>query len=102
MAVREGCPMTSARWVTLRLQVTTPLFNGGADPDSRADLRPEPEAGVRVASLRGVMRYWFRALAGCGIGPDLRLLAELESRVFGSAEYPSPLVMRIPSQPEVR
>jgi hypothetical protein len=93
---------SSSDWVTLRLQVTTPLFNGGADPDGRAELRPEAETGVRVASLRGVMRYWFRALAGCGIGPDLPLLAELESRVFGSAEYPSPVVMRIPRQPAVR
>ena len=39
-------------WITLRLRVTTPLFNGHDD---------EP---LRVSSLRGAMRYWFRALAG--------------------------------------
>jgi CRISPR/Cas system CMR-associated protein Cmr1 (group 7 of RAMP superfamily) len=45
-------------WTTLTLQVTTPLFNGGADPDGSAGFRPEREAGVRVASIRGAMRFW--------------------------------------------
>ncbi|HET9894939.1 MAG TPA: type III-B CRISPR module RAMP protein Cmr1 [Streptosporangiaceae bacterium] len=80
-------------WTTVSLKVTTPLFNGGASP---AD-----EAGLRVASLRGAMRYWFRALAGSVIGPDLRRLSAVESRVFGSAEHSSPLVLRIASQPQV-
>jgi CRISPR type III-B/RAMP module RAMP protein Cmr1 len=62
-------------WTTLTLQVTTPLFNGGADPDGSAGLRPDQEAGIRVASIRGSMRFWFRALVGVLTGPDLRLLA---------------------------
>ena len=52
-------------WTTLTLQVTTPLFNGGADPDGAAGFRPDQESGIRVASIRGAMRFWFRALAGC-------------------------------------
>ena len=72
-------------------EVTTPLFNGGADPDGNAGFRPDEEAGVRVASIRGAMRFWFRALAGTVAGPDLRLLAGLERHVFGDAGNPSPL-----------
>jgi hypothetical protein len=94
-------------WTTLTLQVTTPLFNGGADPDGSAGFRPDHEAGVRAASIRGAMRFWFRALAGTLTGPDLRLLAGLERRVFGgiSAQRgedgatPSPLVLRLPDPP---
>lgn len=96
-------------WTTLTLQVTTPLFNGGADPDGSAGFRPDDEAGIRVASVRGAMRFWFRALAGVLTGPDLPLLAALERRVFGGASdgrqdagsAASPVLLRIPRQPPV-
>ncbi|HET9975610.1 MAG TPA: type III-B CRISPR module RAMP protein Cmr1 [Streptosporangiaceae bacterium] len=95
-------------WTTLDLEVTTPLFNGGADPGGIAGFRPDQEAGVRVASVRGAMRFWFRALAGTLTGQNLRLLAALERRVFGGitdrrdggeAALPSPLILRIPDPP---
>lgn len=82
-------------WTTLRLQVTTPLFNAGAGP---ADTYP----GVRVSSVRGAMRFWFRALVGGVTGPNLRLLAELESMVFGSTEASCPVPLRIPDPPRQR
>lgn len=88
-------------WTTLTLRVTTPLFNGGADPADDAGLRPTADAGVRVASVRGAMRFWFRALAGTVAGPDLRLLAELERRVFGDAGTASAVQVRIPAQPRI-
>jgi hypothetical protein len=96
-------------WTTLTLQVTTPLFNGGADPDGSAGFRPGHEAAIRVASVRGAMRFWFRALAGVLTGPDLPLLAALERRVFGGASdgrqgadsAASPVLLRIPKQPAV-
>jgi CRISPR-associated protein Cmr1 len=47
------------------------------------------------------MRFWFRALAGIVAGPDIRLLAGMEEEVFGSAQQPSPLMIRIPSQPAI-
>jgi CRISPR type III-B/RAMP module RAMP protein Cmr1 len=80
-------------WITAELQTTTPLFNAGAD---------QQDAGVRVSSLRGAMRFWFRALAGSVTGADLGALAGLEQRVFGSAAASSPLALRIPNQPAVR
>jgi hypothetical protein len=95
-------------WTTLTLQVATPLFNGGADPDGSAGLRPRQEAGIRVASVRGAMRFWFRALAGTLTGSNVRLLAALERRVFGGiadqrgsdeAAMASPLILRIPDPP---
>jgi CRISPR-associated protein Cmr1 len=88
-------------WTTLSLEVTTPVFNGGADPAGKEGFRPDPESGIRVASIRGAMRFWFRALAGCLTGPDIGLLASLEQRVFGSTENTSPVRLRIPAQPGI-
>lgn len=79
-------------WTTLNLEVTTPLFNAGGD---------QAGSGVRVPSLRGAMRFWFRALAGTVAGPDLALLARMEEAVFGSAQIPSRVSMRIGAQPKV-
>lgn len=76
-------------WTTLRMEVATPLFNDGADGD----------AGVRVPSLRGAMRFWFRALAGIGVGADLDALAAIEAAVFGDTEASSPVRFRIPQPP---
>ena len=44
---------------TFKLKVLTPMFMGGADSDG------EPE--LRAASIRGAMRFWFRAIAGAVI-----------------------------------
>jgi CRISPR-associated protein Cmr1 len=103
-------------WTTLTLQVTTPLFNGGAEaadedgagPDggpgglASPRRRPVEEPGIRVASVRGAMRFWFRALAGTVAGPDTRLLARMEEAVFGSVAHPSPVALRIRApQPKV-
>lgn len=37
------------------LKVLTPMFMGGADPEGAPELR--------AASIRGAMRFWFRAIA---------------------------------------
>lgn len=86
-------------WTTLTLEVTTPLFNSGADAKS------SDGTGVRVSSLRGAMRWWFRALAGTVIGPDdLDVLWRVERAVFGGRggegeDTSSSFRMRIPRQP---
>lgn len=93
-------------WTTLTMKVTTPLFNGGADPDGTLGFRPGDDAGLRPASLRGPMRFWFRALAGAYIGSDLDLLGALERRVFGGigqrdTGIPSPVMLRLPEPPRL-
>jgi len=75
--------------VTLHLQTVTPLFLAGADP------RGMPE--LRAASIRGALRFWFRALLGGVIGDkDLNALRKAEAAVFGSTDTgASPVVVRI-------
>jgi CRISPR-associated protein Cmr1 len=86
-------------WATLEMEVTTPLFNGGAAAVGK-DGKPEPDlTGIRAPSLRGAMRFWFRALAAIITGADTALLAKLEHDVFGHTDHASPVRLRIPSQP---
>jgi len=80
-------------WTTLQLRVVTPLF-GGDDPKAGG-------SPVRVPSIRGVLRYWFRAVAA---GHGLLTPAEVwkaEERVFGSTEHPSPIRLRLNGDPAV-
>lgn len=61
---------------TFELEAITPVFMRGAD-QGKAEFRP--------ASVKGVMRWWFRALAGAYLGNDIEKLREVEGRIFGSA-----------------
>lgn len=61
--------------VSFVLELVTPMFMGGADPQG------PPE--FRAASLKGLLRFWFRA-----IYPDS---LALESRLFGSTANRSPV-----------
>lgn len=70
-------------WTTIELAVTTPVFNG------------DDAVGVRVSSLRGAMRHWFRALAGTYYGGRIEDLARAEAAVFGSLDAPARVRMRI-------
>lgn len=75
-------------WTTLTLQVRTPLF-GGDDP------RQPDSCPVRVPSIRGALRFWFRAVtAGHGVS-DLGELRKAEEAVFGSTSTPSAIRLRM-------
>ncbi|KGG79646.1 hypothetical protein Y919_10840 [Caloranaerobacter azorensis H53214] len=63
--------------VTLECEVVTPMFIAGAN--SRV-----PE--IRGPSLKGVMRFWWRALNGNLSFKDLNLLKTEEAKIFGSSE----------------
>jgi len=62
--------------IEARFQVVTPLFCGGSDPS-----RPE----LRLPSFKGVLRYWWRALAWSCYDGKLKRIQETENRVFGSS-----------------
>lgn len=62
--------------ITLDVETITPLFIAGAD---HAYIEGE---GLRSPTLRGLMRWWFRAIMG-GMS-DEATLREQENKVFGS------------------
>lgn len=71
-------------------RVTTPLFLGGANEGKNA-------AELRSPSIKGLMRFWFRAIAL----PILHSQAEvkrLESEIFGSTERQSSFLLTITNQ----
>lgn len=68
--------MASPAKLVLRLAAVTPLFLGGADPNARAELRPP--------SIKGLLRYWYRAVDG-GYGTPAREDGRTREEVyFGS------------------
>lgn len=73
-------------------EALTPLVIAGA---AGTGAGPRQE-GLRPPSLRGVMRFWFRAMMGAVVGDSSghATLRELESRVFGSTEAGSSVRIR--------
>jgi CRISPR type III-B/RAMP module RAMP protein Cmr1 len=82
--------MAALRSLDVELEAVTPLWIGGAD--ARAELRPP--------SVRGCMRFWFRALAGGLLGEELRDVWEAESAVFGNTTRASSVVVRLFGSPQ--
>lgn len=70
---------------TFTVEVVTPMFLGGADKNS---------AELRGASIKGAIRFWWRAVYG-GTFNSINEMYEEESKIFGSTKNKSTLVMRI-------
>lgn len=71
--------------VQYMLKTITPWFLNGPDPRS-------PE--LRAASVRGQLRYWFRAIEGARTA-DLQQLWQRESNIFGSTGGGSAVSIRV-------
>ena len=71
----------------------TPVFGGGFDPR-----KPDPVTPVRVPSIRGQLRFWWRACnpRGCTSVAELR---RAEASVFGSTASGSPLSIAVMGKP---
>lgn len=72
-----------------RLQVVTPLFLSGANPQ---------EAELRPPSIRGALRFWFRAMMGGVVGGDVEKVEKLEGGIWGTTDAASQLRVRIYDQ----
>ncbi len=70
------------------LSAVTPLFIGGAEPNARAELR--------ISSVKGLLRYWYRALDGAYAQQERPGEPTREERFFGSAAAgQSPCLLRL-------
>jgi CRISPR-associated protein Cmr1 len=63
--------------LTATYSVVTPMFLGGAEPTSEAELR--------LPSFKGALRFWWRALMWGRVG-DIEELRKREAVLFGSSE----------------
>lgn len=68
-------------------RIVTPMFLGGAEPNQEAELR--------VPSVKGALRFWWRALMWAEV-KDISQLHRLEADLFGSSdEGQSRFLMRL-------
>jgi CRISPR-associated protein Cmr1 len=74
--------------VNFTCEVITPMFLGGADGKS---------AELRTASIKGDLRFWWRALYG---GDDINGMKKREGEIFGSTEEKSNLIINIHNRPK--
>ena len=81
----------SLREVSLNITVSTPMAGGGVIAGVVDGKRP-----VRVPSVKGHMRYWWRMMNLNRPDKD-----ERESEIFGSTEKPGKVYADIPAQPDV-
>lgn len=63
--------------IEAKYRVVTPMFCAGADPDS---------AELRLPSFKGVLRFWWRALAWSQYRGDLGTIQKGENALFGSTD----------------
>jgi len=70
---------------TYDIEVITPMFGGGVDAG-----KIDPEHPIRESSIRGHLRFWWRATRGAGFS-DVRELRQREGEIWGSTENPSPV-----------
>jgi CRISPR-associated protein Cmr1 len=66
---------------TFKVELVTPCFLGGA----------KDHADWRGASIRGQLRWWFRAVAGAHFDQDLEKVRAAEEEIFGSTRRGSAL-----------
>lgn len=78
---------TEARTLTADLTLLTPAFLAGANQQDPSDCQ------LRVGTLRGQLRWWWRTLHAGYLSPaDLR---RLEAAVWGDVNSGSPITMRL-------
>jgi len=69
--------------VNYEFEVVTPMFLGGADQN---------EAELRVPSIKGMLRFWWRAISDKSTISDLK---EEEGELFGSTDEKSKIFIKI-------
>ncbi|MDD3622509.1 MAG: type III-B CRISPR module RAMP protein Cmr1 [Methanofollis sp.] len=73
---------------TCTIEVITPLFGGGYEAG-----KVDPEMPIRASSIRGHLRFWWRATRGARY--DVKELRQREGEIWGSTENPSPVIVEI-------
>ncbi|GEM88333.1 type III-B CRISPR module RAMP protein Cmr1 [Meiothermus granaticius] len=74
---------------TLKLRTITPMFGGSATPRE-----VDPNNPVRAASVRGHLRFWWRATAGAQYASAEELF-RAEEEIWGSAENYGKVALRV-------
>src|SRR5258708_2550387 len=71
------------------IDVITPLFGGGVEARTN-----DPVTIIRGSSIRGHLRFWWRATRGRSL-PDLAALRKREGEIWGTPEVPSEVTIEV-------
>ena len=69
--------------------ITPPLFGGGYEAG-----KVDPDMPIRASSIRGHLRFWWRATRGAKFD-TVEELRQREGEIWGSMENPSPVVVEV-------
>jgi CRISPR-associated protein Cmr1 len=72
-----------------RIQLITPIFGGGVNAGENDSVTP-----VRPSSIRGHLRFWWRASRGAK-SKNIAQLFDREGEIWGTADNPSPVTIRV-------
>ena len=75
------------------IEVITPIFGGGAETK-----KVDSEIPIRPSSIRGHLRFWWRATRGAHLSVDA--LRAREEEIWGSSKSPSPVIIEV-GQPSI-
>jgi len=85
----EAWPATAFETLDLQIQVVTPMFGGGVEAGE-----PDPVILIRPSSIRGHLRFWWRATRGAAC-QTIEELKRREVEIFGDTEHPSPVIVEV-------
>ncbi len=88
-APRGAAPWKDYEKLTCTVKVVTPLFGGGVEAGA-----PDPVTLIRPSSIRGHLRFWWRATRGAH-ARDAESLSKREVEIWGSTENPSPVQVTV-------
>lgn len=75
------------------IKIVTPMFGGGVKAGKN-----DPSMLIRPTSIRGHLRFWWRAMHGAN--HSVAEMRKAENAIWGSTEIPSSVGVRILSQPK--
>jgi CRISPR-associated protein Cmr1 len=74
---------------TFDIELITPLYGGGAEAGIN-----DPAFPIRPSSVRGHLRFWWRATRGAGFSTAEKLF-DAEEKIWGSTEKPSGTTVKV-------
>jgi CRISPR-associated protein Cmr1 len=85
----DGGPDPNIIEKTYTIDVITPLFGGGYEAGT-----VDPDMPIRASSIRGHLRFWWRATRGARYD-NVKELRQREGVIWGSMENPSPVTVEV-------
>ncbi|GAB6072413.1 hypothetical protein JCM14244_07900 [Venenivibrio stagnispumantis] len=79
--------------ITLEVEIITPTLMGGGFGQND---------NIRPSEIKGMMRYWFRAIAGSVLGNNIEEIKKVEDRLFGSQTTKSPFRLLISNKKDLK